>query len=191
MVNKETKEINILEGEMPFEIKNDGTDLNTLIEMVQKIELIEGLEDISRDLWFKHEIEFYNVETNATIPITPYADTEEATPHTKKEGPFDISKKDWIKRVIKAFYTVIYKNVVRRYGKRFGINDEPGTNVGTIDWLIRVLEIKFKEVRKAIPEYILKTIEDLEKRRDLAITPEAKARIQKTIDDLKKEYEIE
>lgn len=41
-----------------------------------------------------------------------------------------------------------------------------------------------------IPEFVLKTIEDLERRRDAAKTVERKEKIQKAIDELKKEYGI-
>lgn len=55
------------------------------------------------------------------------------------------------------------------------------------------IEITITDIREEveeIPEFVLETIKDLEKRRDLAKTPEAKARIQETINDLKREYSI-
>lgn len=79
-------------------------------------------------------------------------------------------------------------NVIERYEYRFGTNRPPGDNIGSIDWLIRVLKITLIQVAEEMPEYVKKTIEDLEMRRDLAKTDIAKERIQAGIDILKAEY---
>ena len=53
---------------------------------------------------------------------------------------------------------------------------------------VKVPEVE--EVKVEVPEYIKKTIEDLEKRKAEAKTTERKEKIQKTIDELKREYSI-
>lgn len=50
--------------------------------------------------------------------------------------------------------------------------------------------VEVPEVKVEVPEYIKKTLEDLEKRKAEAKTTERKEKIQKTIDELKREYSI-
>lgn len=50
--------------------------------------------------------------------------------------------------------------------------------------------VEVPEVKVEVPEYIKKTMEDLEKRKAEAKTTERKEKIQKTIDELKREYSI-
>lgn len=177
---------------MSFEIDSREA-FNRLISAVEEEELLEnGMMDISRELFFKHEIEFYHVTTHETVPITKDTDTEIATPsfEEKKEAgeKFEIGKKEWVKRKIRGIVNSMISNVIERYEYRFGTNRPPGDNIGSIDWLIRVLKITLIQVAEEMPEYVKKTIEDLEMRRDLAKTDIAKERIQAGIDILKAEY---
>lgn len=59
----------------------------------------------------------------------------------------------------------------------------PQPKIDVIDYYEEIEVIK-------VPEFVLKTISDLERRRYAAKTIERKERIQKTIDELKKEYGI-
>lgn len=51
-------------------------------------------------------------------------------------------------------------------------------------------EVKVPEIVIKVPEFVLRTISDLERRRDAAKTKDRKERIQKIINELKKEYGI-
>lgn len=60
------------------------------------------------------------------------------------------------------------------------------------DYRISVVNVEEEEIPEVLPvsEFVLETIKDLERRRDEAKTVERKEAIQKTIDELKREYSI-
>lgn len=166
MSGPETK--NILSRRLPFEIKTKS-DFNDLINYVDSEDLETGLFDISRELFFRHEIEFYDQNTESIRPIAPDTDTEIATPSfkeiEKEEGKgFKITKKEWIKNVIRGIANTAISNVIERYGKRFGTDKPPGANVGTVEWLIRVLRITFIELSRKCPEADIMLYKEIQNR---------------------------
>jgi len=189
-----TETIDILSERLPIEIRQK-TDFDGLINDIDSEELKVGLKDISRELFFRHGIEFYDISSQTVRPIAPGVDTEIATPNfkeiEKEEGKgFKIEKKEWIKKVVRGMVNSIISNVIERYGTRFGVGKPPGDNTGSIEWLIRVLRITLIEIAEECPEFVRAEIERLE-RRKLRVREEVAKMIDVEIAALKIAYNCE
>jgi len=133
----------------------------------------------------------YHKDDLETI-IEPFTNT-----YIEEEGgPFTNLRNQWIYdklEIIISNLTGVAIVLFKRYSMTAPANGDQ--NSASFNWTYKIISQDFEytegKVIPKIPEFVLRTIEDLERRKDEAKTEEKRKAIQKTIDRLELEYAIE
>jgi len=147
--------------------------------------------------------ELYDERRSLIVTVTswvyykeyPNNHIQETTNKFPIEGklPFINTRKQWISDSIKTVIDRLTASIIDEFEEKYYITAPAGKNDGSMDWNYKIIDLDFQYVsgKPEAPEFVLRTIIDLEERRDKAMTIKAKEGIQNMIDELKSEYEIE